>query len=142
MARGENKQGVSFRFSPRTIERLKRRSDEVGSPQAALAERYIDEGMRVDEHPGIYFREGGSGRRPAVLGMCLDVAQIIETLRQNENSIEETADYLDIPAAQVETAVRYYAAYKDEVDEWIEQSRANAERERDLWRRQQDALAR
>jgi uncharacterized protein (DUF433 family) len=142
MASGENKQGVSFRFNPRTVERLKRRSHEVGAPQAALAERYIDEGMRIDEHPGIYFRDGGSGRRPAVLGTHLDVAQIIETLRQNENSIEETAEYLDIPAAQVETAVRYYAAYKDEVDEWIEQSRAIAERERELWLRQQEALAR
>lgn len=142
MARGESKQGVSFRFNPRTVERLRRRSHEVGAPQAALAERYIDEGMRIDEHPGIYFRDGGSGRRPAVLGTRLDVAQIIETLRQNENSIAETAEYLDISPAQVEAALRYYAAYRDEVDEWIEQSRAIAERERELWRRQQDALAR
>ncbi len=142
MARGPTKQGVSFRFDPRTLERLKQRSHEVGAPQATLAERYIDEGMRVDEHPGIYFREGGSGRRPAVLGTRLDVAQIVETLRQNESSIDATAEYLDLPAAQVETAVRYYAAYRDEVDEWIEQSRLLAERERDLWRRQQEALAR
>lgn len=142
MARGESKQGVSFRFNPRTVERLRRRSHEVGAPQAALAERYIDEGMRIDEHPGIYFRDGGSGRRPAVLGTRLDVAQIIETLRQNENSIAETAEYLDISPAQVEAALRYYAAYRDEVDEWIEQSRAIAERERELWRRQQDALGR
>lgn len=138
---GESKQGVSFRFSRRTVERLKRRSDQVGAPQAALAERYIEEGMRVDEHPGIYFRDGGSGRRPAVLGTRLDVAQVVETLRQNENSIAKTAEYLDISAAQVEAAVRYYAAYREEVDDWIEQSRAIAERERDLWRRQQDALA-
>lgn len=141
MARGKSKQGVSFRFDPRTLARLKQRSHEVGAAQAALAERYIDEGMRVDEHPGIYFRDGGSGRRPALLGTRLDVAQIIETLRQNENSIEETADYLDIPAEQAETAVRYYVAYRDEVDEWIEQSRLVAERERELWRRQQDVLA-
>lgn len=141
MGRGPTKQGVSFRFDPRTLERLKQRSHEVGAPQATLAERYIDEGMRVDEHPGIYFREGGSGRRPAVLGTRLDVAQIVETLRQNESSIDATAEYLDLPAAQVETAVRYYAAYRDEVDEWIEQSRLLAERERDLWRRQQEALA-
>ena len=59
MARGESKQGVSFRFDPSTVERLKRRSREVGASQGALAERYIDEGMRIDEHPGIYFRDGG-----------------------------------------------------------------------------------
>lgn len=142
MARAENKQAVSFRLDPRTVERLKRRSGEDGTPQAALAERYIDEGMRMDEHPGVYFRDGGSGRRPAVLGTRLDVAQIIETLRQNENSVDETAEYLDISPAQVETALRYYAAYRDEIDEWIEQSRAIAKRERELWRRQQQALAR
>ncbi len=133
---------MSFRLDPRTLERLKQRSREVGATQAALAERYIDEGMRVDEHPGIYFRDGGSGRRPAVLGTRLDVAQVIETLRQNESSIEETAAYLDLVAAQVELAVRYYAAYRDEVDEWIEHTRMIAERERELWRRRQEALTR
>jgi uncharacterized protein (DUF433 family) len=141
MGRGGGKQGVSFRFDPRTIERLKRRSDQVGAPQAALAERYIEEGMRTDEHPGIYFRDGGSGRRPAVLGTRLDVAQVVETLRQNENSVEETADYLDISPAQVEVALRYYAAYRDEVDAWIGRSREIGERERDLWLRREQALA-
>src|SRR3972149_11111314 len=115
MARGTNKQGVSFRFDPHTVERLRRRSHELGASQAALAERYIDEGMRMDEHPGIYFREGGSGRRSAVLGARLDVAQVMETLRQNGNSIEGTADYLDLAPAQVEAALRYYAAFTDEV---------------------------
>src|SRR5207253_3326949 len=112
------------------------------APQGVLAERYIDEGMRMDEHRGIFFRDGGSGRRPAVVGTHLEVAQVIETLRQNDNSVEATADYLDVSPAQVETAVRYYAAYTDEVDRWLEQSRVIAERERELWLRREQALAR
>jgi uncharacterized protein (DUF433 family) len=141
MGRTTTKQGVSFRFSPVTVERLKRRSDEAGQPQAALAERYIDEGIRMDEHPGIYFRDGSAGRRPALLGSRLDVAQIVETLRQNDNSIEQVAEYLDLPPAQIEVAVRYYAANRDEVEAWIEESRAVAERERELWLRRKEALA-
>jgi len=35
-----------------------------GPGQTALAERYIEEGIRQDEHPLIYFREGAAGRRP------------------------------------------------------------------------------
>ncbi len=110
-------------------------------PQGTLAERYIDEGMRMDEHPGIYFRDGGSGRRAALLGTHLDVAQVIETLRQNDNVIEETADYLDLTPAEVDAALRYYVAFREEVDEWIGQGRAIAERERELWQRREETLA-
>ena len=141
MARGDKKTTVSFRFDAGTVESLRQRSAEVGSGQGALAGRYIEEGMRMDGHAGIHFRDGGSGRRPALVGTRLDVAQVIETLRQNGSSVEETADYLDLSPAQVETAVRYYAEYRGEVDAWIARSRAIAERERELWTKREAALA-
>lgn len=142
MARGDTKKAVSFRFGTRTVERLKERSAEIGSAQGVLAERYIEEGLRMDGHPGISFRDGGSGRRPALLGTRLDIAQVIETLRQNDLSVEETADYLDLSPAQVETAVRYYAEYQEEVDAWIVQGQAIAEREREVAMKRAAALAR
>jgi len=141
MARGDKKKAVSFRFDTGTVERLRERSAEVGSAQGVLAERYIEEGLRMDDHPGLYFRDGGSGRRPALVGTRLDIAQVVETLRQNDGSVDETADYLDLSPAQVETAVRYYAEYRGEVDDWIAQSRAIAERERELWAKREAALA-
>ncbi len=142
MARGDTKKAVSFRFGTSTVERLKERSAEIGSAQGVLAERYIKEGLRMDGHPGISFRDGGSGRRPALLGTRLDIAQVIETLRQNGASVEETADYLDLSPAQVETAVRYYAEYQEEVDAWIVQGQAIAEREREVAMKRETALAR
>lgn len=142
MGRGELKRkSVSFRFDPRTVARLKERTQRTREAQTELAERYINEGLRQDEHPLIYFRDGAMGRRPALLGTRLDIADVITTIRQNENSIEEAADYLEVPAEQVAAAVRYYADYKDEIDELIERSQALAERERERWRRQQEALA-
>lgn len=141
MSRGKKKQAIAFRIAADTVDRLKRRAREAGAPQTALAERYIDEGLRTDEHPLIYFREGELGRRPALLGTRLDVADVIETIRQNDNSVEEAAEYLELPVEQVEAALRYYVDYKGEVDELIERSRAAAEREQDRRRRQQDALA-
>ena len=141
MARGESKKAMAFRFAPKTIQHLKRRAHEVGTAQTALVERYIAEGLRMDEHPLVYFREGEAGRRPAVLGSRLDVADVIETIGQNDNSLEKAADYLDLPVEQVEACLHYYADYKDEVDEWIERGRAAAEREQERLRRQQAALA-
>ena len=140
MARETAKQAVSFRFDPKTVRHLKRRAEEIGAPQATLAERYVEEGLRMDEHPLIYFREGAAGRRPALIGTRLDVATVVETLREHDSSIEDTADYLDLPVGQVEEVLRYYIAYKGEVDEWLRRARREAERERTLWQRRQEAL--
>lgn len=135
------KKSVAFRFNRITAARLKQRAQETHAPQTALAERYIEEGLRHDEHPLIYFRDGAAGRRPALLGTRLDVADVVTTIRQNENSLEETSAYLEIPLEQVDACLRYYADYKDEIDAWIEQVRAIAEHERERWQRRQQALA-
>jgi uncharacterized protein (DUF433 family) len=58
----------------------------------------------MDEHPLIYFRDGASGRRPALLGTRLDVADVIETIRENDRSVERTAAYLELPVDRIEHA--------------------------------------
>jgi uncharacterized protein (DUF433 family) len=86
------------------------------------------------------FRDGTAGRRAAIVGTRLDVWQVIDTLRASANSIAETAAYLDVPERWVQAALRYYAAYPDEVDRFAERINASAERERELWERQQAVL--
>lgn len=135
------KKSVAFRFNRTTAARLKQRAQETHAPQTSLAERYIEEGLRHDEHPLISFRDGAMGRRPALLGTRLDVAQVVTTVRQNGNSVDEAAEVLEIPVAHVEACVRYYADYKDEIDAWIERFNASAKRERERWQRQRQALA-
>jgi uncharacterized protein (DUF433 family) len=141
MASTQNKQSVSFRFDPIVIKRLKDRAAEAGAGQTALAERYIEEGIRRDEHPLIYFREGEAGRRPALLGSRLDVADVVTTIRQSDGSVEEAASYLEVPVELVEAAARYYGEYTEEVDALIERARLAAERERERWNRQREALS-
>jgi uncharacterized protein (DUF433 family) len=113
----------------------------MGQPQTALAERYIEEGLRMDEHPLIYFRDGAAGRRPALLGTRLDVADVIDTIRQNHNSVEDAATYLELPVNRVDACMRYYADYASEIDEWLDRADAIAEREEARWRRRGEALA-
>ena len=131
----------SFRLSPEALESLRRRADDEGTTLTSLAERYIEEGLRRDAYPLIAFRQGAGGRRAALVGTRLDVAQVIETLRQSSNSTSETAEYLSIPEPWVRAAVRYYADYQEEVDEWIERMHSIAEREEAAWRREQAILA-
>ena len=75
------------------------------------------------------------------MGTRLDVWQVIDTLRASSNSVAETAAYLEIPEPWVQAAVRYYAAHTDEVEWFAERVKAAAEREQELWRRQQAVLA-
>ncbi len=116
--RSEAKQQVAFRVQPRTLAHLKRRVSETGLSQTDLAERYLEEGLRLDEHPLIVFRDGAAGRRPGLIGSRLDVWQLVETVKQN-GSVEVAAAYLELPVEKVQAAMRYYADYTDEIDAWM-----------------------
>lgn len=131
------KQQLAFRIRPRTLQALRRRARDLGQTQTAVAERYIEEGIRTDEHQLIYFREGAAGRRPALIGTRLDVWQVVETVRQSEGDIEAAGAYLDLPVGKLHGALRYYGEYREEVDAWIERAQAFADREEAAWRRSQ-----
>ena len=135
------RQPFSARFDRETLARLRAHADRVGTAQTALAERYIDEGIRMDEHPLIHFREAAGGRRPALMGTRLDVAQVIETIRQNDNSRAKAADYLSLSESHVEACVAYYVAYQAEIDEWVAREHEVAEQAELSWRRRQDIFA-
>ncbi len=140
-AESEAKKAFSARWSPRTLDEARARAERVGVKFNQLTERYVQEGIRMDEHPLISFRDGATGRRPTLLGTRLDVATVIATVRQNDNSVEEAADYLRLPASHVEACVGYYLAYRDEIDAWIERDEQEAEAAELSWRRRQDAFA-
>lgn len=133
----------SARFGTRLLERLDARARRLRQPRSRLAERYIDEGMRIDDHPGIVFRDGPAGRRPAVAAGP-DVWEIIGVLKgvsaTGDAAVAETADYLGLTRGQVRTAVRYYADYADEIDDWIASNDEEASAAEAAWHREQAAL--
>lgn len=140
--RQSGRQHVSVRIGISILEDLDRRADLAGEPRSALIERYISEGLQMDEHPLIYFRTGASGRRPALMGTRLDVWKVIETLRNHDNSVEETAEYLSLPVSKVRAAISYYAAHEDKVNEFARRATEAADRAEAAWRREQEVVAR
>jgi hypothetical protein len=130
-----------IRIDAETLDALRQRSTQSGEPIVRLAQRYIDEGMRLDRHPGIVFRDGPAGRRPVVVGGP-DVWEVIMAARsareRGDRLIDALAKRLGIPAGKVRTAIRYYAEYPTELDRWIamvEQEAEQLERTLDLERR-------
>lgn len=106
-----------------------------------LAERYLEEGVLMDEHPSIHFVDGAMGRRPAVLGTGLDVWEIVEVAIDNGGSVPDTASYLEIDPRLVESALQYYGSNREEIDNWIARIHALNEREEAKWRAAQEAIS-
>ena len=125
----------SFRLPATTLERLDRRARERGQSVNAVAARLIDEGLRLEDHPLIYFRDGAAGRRPALLGTRLDVWQVVETLRAHEGSVEQTAAYFEQPEVKIRAAISYYADFQEEIDAFAARATAAARREEAAMRR-------
>jgi hypothetical protein len=134
----------SVRMSERTLARLAEHARRRNEAKARTAERLIDEGLRMEDHPGIIFRDGPTGRR-AALAAGPDVWEVIETLQgtglRGEKAVAATAEWGNLTPVQIHAAVRYYAEYRDEVDERIGLNREEARRQHAAWQRAQDALA-
>ena len=81
----------------------------LGVKHTSLAERYLEEGVIMDERPGVHFVDGALGRRPAVLGGGLDVWEIVEVAKDNGGSVTDTAAYLEIDPRLAESAGRGFA---------------------------------
>ena len=136
---------LSIRFDPRLLERLRRRAQSTpGATASGLAQRLVDEGLRMADHPGVVFKDGPSGRRAALV-FGPDVWEVIKTVREmderGEPALAAAAELLALPEAKVRVAMHYYAASPEEIDAEIgEADRVSAEAER-AWRLERQLLA-
>jgi uncharacterized protein (DUF433 family) len=119
-------QPLSIRLSDATIRRLGARARRVCLPPRTLAQRYVEEGLRMDEHPLVRFADGPAGRRARLVGTGKDVWEIIAVVRDNHGDPAEAAGFLEIPLGMVQAAIAYYGAYTDEIDELIEDNEREA----------------
>ena len=121
-------------LAPRDADEIAREAQRLGVSSTTLATRYLEEGFRASRHPLITFRTRFGGCRQAgLVGHRLSVADLISTIRQNENSVEATSSYLGLDQWKVEACVGYYHAYADEIDREISDSESEAERLQPEW---------
>jgi uncharacterized protein (DUF433 family) len=124
-----------------TLERLSVRARLAGQQRTALAERYLREGLLMDDFPGIHFVDDAMGRRPAIAGTGLDVWEIVKVVRDNDGSAAEAGTYLEIEPRLVQIALGYYGSNREEIDDWIARVHELSEREQAKWQAAQEAIA-
>lgn len=134
---------LSIRVPAETLARLDGESLRSGTTRSELANTLLDEGLRMQAHPGIVFRSGVSGRRPALADGpdVWVVARVLRGVHGNpEAVVAQTAELTGLHPVQVRIAARYYAEFREEIDAWIRRLDDEADRSEAEWRRQQDLL--
>lgn len=124
---------LSLRLSDATIARLGKHAQRAHIAPRTLAQRYVEEGLRMDEHPLIRFADGPAGRRARLVGTGKDVWEVIATVRDNGGDAAEAARYLEMPLGLVQAAVTYYGAHREEIDRWIEDNEREAAEAHAAW---------
>lgn len=117
---------VSVRLDERLAERLRVRARAAGETLSDRLRRYAEEGARRDEHPLITFRDGPTGRRAGLVGGpdVWEVAMWVDDLAGESDPEAALVTDLGLSRAQVDAALRYRAAYPDEIAARIELHRA------------------
>jgi hypothetical protein len=106
-------------------QKLQKLAKAEGLSLNALVERMLREGLEAEVHPGIIFVNGPAGRCASVVA-APDVWEIVSLWRYVEGSEAERMEALvkeyDLAKWQVNAALDYAAAHRDEIDEWIEEN--------------------
>lgn len=135
---------VSIRFSDEPLhQRLKASAHRRDVGVSTLAGRLIDEGLRMEAHPMVVFRDGPSGRRPVLVGGP-EVADVIGAIVGGDVVVAQrrsrAAELLDVSEALVDAALAYYADYTNEIDELVAHRSQRADEAETSWRRQRTLL--
>ena len=98
----------------------------------------------MEQHPGIVFWDGPSGRQ-AALADGPDVWEVISAIRDvdphDERALEEAIAWTSLNRYQVRTALHYYEAHLAEVEERIRRNDEATDRLEAGWRPWEDGSA-
>lgn len=136
---------LSIRFDAQLLERLRRRAQTTpGATPSGLAQRFVDEGLRMSDHPGVLFKDGASGRR-AALAFGPDVWEVVKMLREvderGEQAVAAAAELMALPQPKVRVAMHYYAAYPEEIDAQIDEADRVSREAEHAWQVERRLLA-
>jgi len=107
---------MSLRLKDEQVERLQRAARRWGRTPSEIAVLLLEESLRQRDFAFIEFRDSAVGRQAYLQGTRLPVWQVAWLVRDYGGDVAKTADHLNLPVVQVAAAMRYAAAYPDEIE--------------------------
>lgn len=141
----------SIRFDAQVSKRLTAYvTSHPGWSGSSAANRFVDEALRMEDHPGVVFRDGATGRRAVLIGGP-DVREVIRAVKSARGSEPDLAadgivalvsTNTGVAGRLIDTAIGYWAAYPDEIDAWIDEVESFEGQTMLAWERREGLLAR
>lgn len=139
----------SVRFEPETLSKLTAYANKhPGLSIASAAAMLVEEGLRMDAHPGVVFRDGPSGRRAGLI-QGPDVWEVIAAVRDVRGAkpnlaapeiVTAVSSLTGVSSVHIRIAVDYYSAYPAEIDADLDANEAAEVALREQIARSQDLL--
>ena len=110
----------SLRLPRETAIEIEKIAQETGRDFSSITKDLLAESIKTRRCPGILFAEGVSGRRAKVAGTGLNVWEIISIYKSVDEDFKRLAlAYHWLTQHQLRSAIGYYLAYQNEIDELI-----------------------
>ena len=122
-----------MRLAGETLRQLEEEAAHYRQPVRTLAERMIEEGVRMARFPGITFVDRPAGRDAVLIGHPRLSIWIIAMTARSCASLAEAAKVLSLGLPLVERAMAYAGAYPAEIEQAITQNDAAFERGKRLF---------
>ncbi len=107
---------VSLRLKEDQVERLERAARRLARSPSSAAVVLLEEALRQRDFPFIEFRDTMVGRQAYIKGTRLQVWMVKLIANDLDGDAQKVADYLGVPAIEIEAALRYSETYRDEID--------------------------
>jgi hypothetical protein len=136
---------TNVRFPEPVDKRLADYARKAGVKKSTVVVGALREWLRMEAHPGIVFVKTVTGERRAALAAGPQVWTVAEAWQQHSprrRSAATVADTIGLTERDVETALAYWAEYREEIDQLINRHQADQDDALAAWerRRELDAI--
>ena len=112
---------TSIRLRPKLRAEIERIAKRRKRPFSEVVQNLLDEAVRMERCPGIYFATELSGREAKVQGTGLGVWEVIRDYQTNKGDVDQLRQMLPhLGPAQLESALLYCKRYPEEIEAKIE----------------------
>lgn len=112
---------MTLRLADEAAAEIKKIARREQRSQSEVGGRALAEWVRMQIFPNIEFRSFGAERQACLKGR-LQIWQVIMIAKDYEMDVLKTADHLSLRPEQVRSALDYYAKYREEIDELVQQN--------------------